>query len=119
MIAFADNSNVYLWDPIANQSAATILEDLPLTTGIAVDVNKGYLFVCTYEQEDRKSLVYRYTVKVDLSQGINNPVFSLNKTEGILMFTGKVIQGITVDGDQSILYVADQGTRRIISINYG
>jgi len=49
MIAFADNSNVYLWDPIANQSVATILEDLPLTTGIAVDVNKGYIFVCTYE----------------------------------------------------------------------
>lgn len=35
------------------------------------------------------------------------------------MYTGKAIEGITVDGDQSILYIADQGTRRIISINYG
>lgn len=49
MITFADKSNVYIFDPVANTSVVTLLDDLPLTTGIAVDPNKGYLFVSTYE----------------------------------------------------------------------
>ena len=102
----------------------TVLSGLKKIVDVAIDTQASYLFVV--EQIDEatgKTKVMRYPISVYLkrrSVDTSNdtyPLVSVNATAGVKVFKGKVVS-ITVDEDQSILYLADAQNEKISSINY-
>lgn len=59
----------------------------------------------------------RYDFKIRRSDP-KNPLISLNETSATEVIQGQEIVSIAVDGDQSILYVADRGEKKIKNLKY-
>ncbi len=116
---YTDSKSLYAYDLVAGKSkAVSVLDKLSRKVSyMAVDSNHGYLFVAMQsENDDDKDTVDRYSFKVDASG--KTASLTIDEATKVQVYKGKFIGGITVDDDQSILYVAETSDKRIDSISY-
>lgn len=94
---YSEGEAVYAYSIIHSEGVATkVLSDLKGVSSIAVDSNKGYLFLAAIDSEI-KSHVSRYDFSVNTSKTI--PVLSVNQTSVITIYEGKDIKSLAIDGD--------------------
>lgn len=113
---FSEGKNVYAYNVVNDDKVASnVLEIKNDVVTMAVDHNKGYLFVAHQDSED-SATVDRYRFTVTISPDVTN--LAVNETSIISVHQGRSISSLAVDADQSILYIADRKSKRIDSIEY-
>ena len=72
-----------------------MLDGLTGVNSLAVDSNRGYLFVAS--RKDSASSVDRYQFAVDITKAA--PILSVNQTSKANVYRGGDVQSIAVDAD--------------------
>ena len=113
---FTDGKEVFAFNVVSGKGEVqSVLSDLTGVRSLAVDKNRGYLFVAS-SSTSGKSHVDRYAFAVEVSQeGDTLTVNSTSKTE---VYSGRNVKSLAIDDDESILYVADTESARIDEIKY-
>lgn len=115
-ILFSAEEGIYATNLVNGQKhAQLVVANVTDVTAMAVDSNQGYLFVAIQDDED-SSHIDRYHFKI--ANDVRPPLMSVNTTTKLEVYLGKVISSLAVDGDQSILYVADTLAERIDQVQY-
>ena len=94
---FTDGKSIFAKNYIRGSKVFTLLKDQENITGLAVDANKGYIFITTQQDSD-SSYVNRYSFNIDVADP-KNPLISLNETSMIEVMQGQEISSIAVDHD--------------------
>ena len=94
---YSDGSKIYSKNYVKDTKTVEVLGNLKQVKSIAVDSNKGYLFVAEQPEND-ESTVSRFLFKVNATDH-SFPTISVNGTTRLEVMTGKNITDITVDED--------------------
>jgi len=94
---FSEGKNVYAYNVVNDDKVASnVLEIKNDVVTMAVDHNKGYLFVAHQDSED-SATVDRYRFTVTISPDVTN--LAVNETSIISVHQGRSISSLAVDAD--------------------
>jgi len=94
---YSDGGKIYAKNYVKDTKTVEVLGDLKDVTSIAVDANKGYLFIAE-QLEDDKSTVSRFLININATDH-TFPTITVNGTTRLELMTGKLITDITIDED--------------------
>jgi len=94
---YSDGGKIYAKNYVKDTKTVEVLGDLKDVTSIAVDANKGYLFIAE-QLEDDKSTVSRFLININATDH-TFPTITVNGTTRLELMTGKSITDITIDED--------------------
>ena len=96
---YAEGAAVYAYDIVTGDKvAAEVLTlDTPVSN-LAVDANKGYLFVGSATSDESKAKIDRYNFTVD-DKDRTNPSLAVNATSVLNVFEGDSVGSLAIDDD--------------------
>ena len=98
-LLYTDREAVYAYNVIrGNGVVSKVLSGLQGVSNLAIDKNKGYLFVAQNSENTDKAKVDRYDLSVSLKSNSTAEVL-IKETSKIEVYKGKRIAGLSIDDD--------------------
>lgn len=109
---FSKGGNVYSKNFVRDTRVVQILDEPNNIVAMAVDANLGHLFAATWDKDEEVSEVFRWDLKVNVTNR-THPYLYVNETSKLKVMKGEHITDLSIDDDQSILYIADEGEKKL------
>jgi len=94
-MVFADDNNVYSFDPVCNNSLTPVVTGLKNPTALVVDPYNFYLFVSDVDTGAKQSYVYRYKLTVNTTNS-SNPTVSVDQAAKTIIYSGTSVSDMAL-----------------------
>ena len=79
-LIFCDSSNIYAYDPVLRTKVRKIASNFTNIKYMAADSEKDYLFIVDYNEEETRSIVYRFYIMTNFTDD-SRPFIWLDYTQ--------------------------------------
>ena len=73
-MVFADETSIYVFDPVINSTIKTLVHGLTNPSSLAVDPKRKYIFVSDNDLDGNTGQVIRYLIKVNVTNATHPDV---------------------------------------------
>lgn len=120
---YTDGKAIYVWDFVVNTPIKKVLDVADgECVNLAVDTNFRFIFTLQ-KSADAAFVVNRFKFSVEPPTKDEDgkavlPALHIDESSKVKVYKGNEISAIALDADQSILYIADTGNKRIATFRY-